>query len=56
LSAFITQRMYLNETMKLSDQKISERTPRTLSLVRGMLWAPVKHSLSAYSGLVPMSP
>jgi hypothetical protein len=42
--------------MKLMDQKISERTPITFSGVSGMRWWPLKHSLMAYSGLVPMSP
>jgi hypothetical protein len=48
--------MYLNETTKLMDQKMRERTPITFSGVGGMLWCPAKHSLSAYRGLVPMSP
>jgi hypothetical protein len=56
LSARSTTETYLNDTMKLMDQKISERTPITFSGVSGMRWWPLKHSLIAYSGLVPMSP
>jgi hypothetical protein len=48
--------MYLNETMKLMDQKMRERTPITFSRLGATLWCPLKHSLMAYSGLVPMSP
>jgi len=46
--------MYLMLTMMISDQTISERTPYTLE---GIGWRPcLKHSRSAYRGLVPMSP
>jgi len=40
----------------ISDQKIKDTTPRTFSVVTGIAWTPEKHSRSAYSGLVPMSP
>jgi len=56
LSARRTIEMYLNETTKLSDQKISDSTPRTLSCVTATPCGPEKHSSKAYSGLVPMSP
>ncbi len=35
---------------------MSDSTPRTLSCVGGTECDPKKHSRSAYSGLVPMSP
>ena len=48
---------YFRLTTIISDQKNSERMPRTLSGVIGTgWWAPPKTSFSAYSGLVPMSP
>jgi len=40
----------------MSDQKTSESTPITFSGVGAMACGPWKHSRSAYSGLVPMSP
>ena len=43
-------------TTKFSDQKMSDRMPSTLLVVTGKLCGPKKHSLKAYSGLVPMSP
>ncbi len=56
LSAFMTNDRYLNVTTKVIAQNTSDRTPRTFSAVGATPWGPVKHSLSAYSGLVPMSP
>ncbi len=56
LSARISTVTYLNETTKLRDQTISESTPRTLSMVGARPCLGAKHSLKAYSGLVPMSP
>jgi hypothetical protein len=57
LSARVMKVTYFRLTTIISDQKISDRMPRTLSGVIGTgWWAPPKTSLSAYSGLVPMSP
>jgi hypothetical protein len=56
LSARMTKMRYLKETTKLSDQKISDSTPSTFSLVGEIPYSGAKHSLSAYSGLVPISP
>ena len=56
LSARSTSAMYLKETTKLSDQNTSDSTPRTFSGVSGTACFPLKHSLRAYSGDVPMSP
>ena len=47
---------YLTVTTIVSDQKIRDMTPRMLSGVMVMAWGPWKHSLTVYSGLVPMSP
>ena len=56
LSARITNSTYFTDTVKMSDQKTSESTPRTLAWVTGIACRPSKHSRSAYNGLVPMSP
>ncbi len=56
LSARMTNSRYLIDTVTMSDQKISESTPSTFSGVTGIACTPEKHSRSAYSGLVPMSP
>ena len=57
LSARMMNSTYLRLTTTISDQKIRERMPSTLSGVIGTGWcAPPKTSFSAYSGLVPMSP
>ncbi len=56
LSARMTNSRYLNVTTKVIAQKTRERTPSTFSGVGATEWVPPKHSLSAYSGLVPMSP
>ena len=56
LSACMIKVRYLSETTKLSDQKISDSTPRTFAAVGATPYSGAKHSLSAYSGLVPMSP
>lgn len=42
--------------MIVNAQKTSERTPRTLFLVSARACSGLKHSLSAYRGLVPISP
>ena len=43
-------------TTKVIAQNTSERTPSTFSWLGGTECVPEKHSRSAYSGLVPMSP
>ena len=58
LSARSTNMRYLTVTTRTNAQNISDSTPSTLSAVTGT-WcglSGLKHSLSAYSGLVPMSP
>ena len=55
LSARRISSTYLNETMIVIVQKIRDNTPRMFSGVAGT-WPAWKTSLSAYSGLVPMSP
>jgi hypothetical protein len=52
----MTTDRYLNVTTNVIAQKTRERTPMTFSGVGGTGWLPAKHSRSAYSGLVPMSP
>ena len=47
LSARMMKVRYLNETTKLSDQKMSDRTPRTLSAVGCSPYSGEKHSLKA---------
>jgi hypothetical protein len=47
---------YLSDTMSISDQNISDSTARTLASFRGSPCEPLKASLNAYRGLVPMSP
>ncbi len=56
LSARITNDRYLKVTTKVIAQNTSETTPTTFSGVGATPCGPLKHSLSAYSGLVPMSP
>ena len=56
LDARITAPRYFTETMRISEVKMSERIPSTLSRVGASGWVPAKHSLKAYRGLVPMSP
>jgi hypothetical protein len=43
-------------TTNVSDQKNSDSTPRMFSVLGVTPWGAVTHSLSAYSGEVPMSP
>ena len=47
LSARITNTRYLIEMISVSDQKISDSTPSTLSRVGAMPCVPWKHSRSA---------
>ncbi len=56
LSARITSTTYFSDTTTISAQKISDSTPSTASGVTVRPWAGLRHSLKAYSGLVPMSP
>ena len=56
LSARMTKARYLIEMTTVSAQKMSERTPSTLSGVISIGCSPRKHSRNAYSGDVPMSP
>ena len=55
LSARRISSTYLKETTMVMVQNSSDSTPRMLSCVMGTC-APWKTSLSAYRGLVPMSP
>ena len=48
--------MYFTLTTQISDHTIIDSTPMTFSAVGSTPWALLKHSFSAYSGLVPMSP
>lgn len=56
LSARSTYTWYFSVTRMTKVQKIKDRTPRTLASVTATPWTPLKHSLMAYKGLVPMSP
>ena len=56
LSARITNKTYFTVTTKISAQIIIEITPKSASGVYAIPCLESKHSLSAYSGLVPMSP
>ena len=56
LSARMITARYLKAITHSIDQTSSERMPKTLACVRGMPLAGLKAVLSAYSGLVPMSP
>jgi hypothetical protein len=56
LSARRTKDRYLNVTTNVIAQNTSDRTPRTFASVGATPCGPAKHSFSAYSGLVPMSP
>jgi hypothetical protein len=56
LSARITSTTYLSDTTTTSAQKMVDRPPSTALSVNGMPRAGWKVSLTAYSGLVPMSP
>ena len=58
LSARITSRTYVTVTMIVTDQKISETTPKMLSCdtLTGCGSPGLKSVCTVYSGLVPMSP
>ena len=58
LSARITNRTYVTVTMIVTDQKISETTPKTLSCdtLTGCGSPGLKTVWTVYNGLVPMSP
>src|SRR5256885_2638021 len=56
LSARMISTTYLSETMIISAQKMVDRPPRMLVWLSGMPWSGENVSLTAYSGLVPMSP
>src|SRR3989344_2150829 len=56
LSARMMSSTYLSETTIINDQKMVDRPPRILAAFRGIPWPGAKVSLTAYSGLVPMSP
>ena len=47
---------YFRETISVTDQNIIDSTANTFASVSGRPCAPLKASLNAYSGLVPMSP
>jgi hypothetical protein len=47
LSACMMKVRYLNDTTKLSDQKINDSTPRTFAAVAWRPYSGAKHSLSA---------
>jgi hypothetical protein len=55
LCARITKVRYFTVTTMVSDQKMSESTPKTFAC-DGSRWWPCRHSRSVYSGEVPMSP
>ena len=56
LSARITNNTYLKVTTMIKDQIIMAITPNNASGENAMPWCGSKHSLSAYKGLVPISP
>ncbi len=56
LSARMTMATYFRVTNAMMVQKIRDNTPRMLAGSTAMGWCPAKVSLSAYSGLVPISP
>jgi len=56
LSARMMSTTYFSDTTIISAQKIVDSPPRMLSGVSGMPWSGENVSLTAYSGLVPMSP
>ncbi len=55
LSARITNSTYFSDTTTISDQKISDSAPSTLSWLTPMPCSP-NVCCSEYSGLVPISP
>jgi len=56
LPARRTRSTYLSETTTISAQKIAETPPSIVSGFNGIPCSGLKVSLTAYSGLVPMSP
>ena len=56
LSARIMKITYFSVTTSMTDQKISDSTPKISARPGSSPCASWKHSLKAYSGLVPMSP
>lgn len=56
LSARIITSMYQTDIKSDNDQKTKDKTPSTFSSLTGTPWDLLKHSLTAYNGLVPISP
>src|SRR5688500_3035418 len=56
LSARMMSTTYFSDTTIISAQNIVESPPRMFAGLSGMPWSGEKVSLTAYSGLVPMSP
>src|SRR5688572_17120586 len=56
LSARMMSTTYLSDTTIISAQNMVDRPPRMFGAVSAMPWTGAKVSLTAYSGLVPMSP
>ena len=56
LSARSTKVTYFTEITRINDHRISDSRPRMLISLTAIPCAGLKHSRSAYSGLVPMSP
>src|SRR5215470_11235161 len=58
LSARMTRETYVTVTISVTDQKISETTPKMLSVDTATGWGSpgLKTVWTVYSGLVPMSP
>jgi hypothetical protein len=56
LSACITSSTYLIVTIRISDQKISDRMPSTSTVLTALSLNSARLALNAYSGLVPISP
>ena len=52
----MTKVRYFTLITMMSDQKIRDRIPRTFGALIARSCSPRKHSRSAYSGEVPMSP
>jgi hypothetical protein len=56
LSARMMRITYLSETTTINAQKMAEMPPTMFSISSGMPCAGLNVSLTAYNGLVPMSP
>ena len=56
LSARMTRSTYFTVTIRINDQKISDRMPMISVSVIGKPWKSCRLVLNAYSGLVPISP